>query len=287
MEPVRLTRRRRLAVLGILAVAAVVVGAFVGGQQPSRAVAQQPVTTDAAPAAAAPAQEPAAEAVKAVPQQGPSAAAEKPSGPPAPVRNGFLTARIAPGTSVVLRAKPDGQRIVTLDARTEFGSPRVLSVVERRGDWLGVHVPELPNGTLGWLDGSATPLRFRWTTLSVRVDLSERRLVVRDGGKVVREAVIAVGSSATPTPTGRFAVTDMLDGAPWAGVYGCCIVALTATQPQLASWWQGGNRIAIHGTPQPELVGQPVSNGCLRAYEEDIRFLFERLPLGTPVTIVA
>lgn len=42
----------------------------------------------------------------------------------------------------------------------------------------------------------------------------------------------------------------------------------------------------IHGTNKPYGVGRRVSHGCLRMYPEDIAYLFEAVPVGTPVTIV-
>lgn len=42
----------------------------------------------------------------------------------------------------------------------------------------------------------------------------------------------------------------------------------------------------IHGTNKPAGVGMRVSHGCIRLYPEDIEALFERVPSGTPVTIV-
>jgi len=43
--------------------------------------------------------------------------------------------------------------------------------------------------------------------------------------------------------------------------------------------------IAIHGTNQPELLGQPVSAGCIRMTNEDVRRLFHEVEVGTPVII--
>ena len=42
----------------------------------------------------------------------------------------------------------------------------------------------------------------------------------------------------------------------------------------------------IHGTNKPAGVGMRVSHGCVRLYPEDIEFLYDRIPVGTPVTIV-
>lgn len=42
----------------------------------------------------------------------------------------------------------------------------------------------------------------------------------------------------------------------------------------------------IHGTNKPAGVGMRVSHGCVRLYPEDIEFLYDRVPVGTPVNIV-
>ena len=42
----------------------------------------------------------------------------------------------------------------------------------------------------------------------------------------------------------------------------------------------------IHGTNRPWGIGMRVSHGCIRLYPEDIRTLFDQVPVGTPVAIV-
>lgn len=42
----------------------------------------------------------------------------------------------------------------------------------------------------------------------------------------------------------------------------------------------------IHGTNRPYGVGMRVTHGCIRMYPEDIRRLFNEIPVGTPVRIV-
>ena len=81
---------------------------------------------------------------------------------------------------------------------------------------------------------------------------------------------VGIGSPSTPTPTGSFAVTD---GLHWRGsrVYGCCVLALSGHQPQLAQGWTGGDRIAVHGTDAPATVGEAASLGCLHASAADMR----------------
>ena len=42
----------------------------------------------------------------------------------------------------------------------------------------------------------------------------------------------------------------------------------------------------IHGTIQPSSIGQSVSNGCIRMINEHVMDLYERVPLGTVVTVL-
>lgn len=42
----------------------------------------------------------------------------------------------------------------------------------------------------------------------------------------------------------------------------------------------------IHGTTQPQSIGQSVSNGCIRMINEHVVDLYNRVPLGTVVTVL-
>jgi lipoprotein-anchoring transpeptidase ErfK/SrfK len=184
----------------------------------------------------------------------------------------------------LLRATPGGRAVATVAKRTEFGSPRILAVVRRRPGWLGVIAPELPNGRIGWIaerraDLVSEPVR-------IRIDLAERRLTVLRRGRAVMRIRVGVGAAGTPTPTGRFAVTDGLRTTP-GSVYGCCILALSAHQPHIAQGWTGGDRIAVHGTTAPSTIGAATSNGCLHAGDADLRRLLQLATLGARVQILA
>ena len=43
----------------------------------------------------------------------------------------------------------------------------------------------------------------------------------------------------------------------------------------------------IHGTNQPEYIGQAISSGCIRMTNEDAIDLFNRVKIGTPVVVLA
>lgn len=194
----------------------------------------------------------------------------------------YLLARLE--RPALLRLTPGGRKLARVATRTEFGSRTVLGVVARRPGWLQVVATERPNGRRGWIPSAGA--RLSRTDFAIHVDRSARRLTVSQGNRVLRRARVAVGRPGTPTPTGRFAVTDRL--RPAAGSpYGCCAVALTGHQTKLVRGWPGGDRLAIHGTPQSETVGKPVSLGCMRAYRRDIEWIMRRVPLGAPVFIRA
>jgi lipoprotein-anchoring transpeptidase ErfK/SrfK len=184
-----------------------------------------------------------------------------------------------------LRARPSAhaERVATLAKRTEFDSARVLAVTGRRGHWLRVLASELPNGERGWVHWSA--VRLVPTPWRITADLSERTVTVRRAGRVLRRFPVAVGAAGTPTPTGRFAVTDKIRFTDGHAAYGCCAIALSGHQPNVAQGWTGGDRIAIHGTSAPASIGTPASHGCLRAREEDLRWMLRHVLLGTVVEI--
>jgi lipoprotein-anchoring transpeptidase ErfK/SrfK len=198
---------------------------------------------------------------------------------------GYRIVRVRAGRTIALRAKPGGPKVEKLGARTEFGSKRVLGVVKVHGRWLGVTVPELPNGKVGWIDGRSDAIARDRTKVSLRADLSRRTLELRVGRKVVDRMRVAVGRSGSSTPTGRFAVTDKMSGDRYGPYYGCCILAISGTQPNLPAGWSGGNRLAVHGTNVPGTVGKAASAGCLRGGDEDLRVLMRRVPLGAPIFI--
>lgn len=47
----------------------------------------------------------------------------------------------------------------------------------------------------------------------------------------------------------------------------------------------GSTVFRIHGTNQPETIGQAISSGCFRLANGDVIDLFERIPVGTKVVI--
>ena len=206
-----------------------------------------------------------------------------PKSHPAGPAGRYKTAHVLRRTT--LRASPGGHVLARIGRRTEFGSERVLAVIGRRAGWLRVIVAERENGRRGWIRARAA--RLGATDISIKVDRSARRLMLRRGDEVLRRFPIAVGRPGNETPLGRFAVTDRLRTQTADSPYGCCALALSGHQTKLVPGWPGGDRLAIHGTPNEETVGTEASLGCIRAYTNDIRALVRRVPLGAPVFVRA
>jgi hypothetical protein len=188
---------------------------------------------------------------------------------------------------VQVLARPGGSPLATVGATTQFGSARVLSVVKRSGRWLRVSTADLPSGRDGWIDAGTPGVTLGSTRVSIVIRLGSKTLELHRDDHIVRRFRVGIGAPGSPTPTGMFAVTDKLRGAAYSPVYGCCILALSARQTHLPAGWRGGDRIAIHGTNDPETIGGALSTGCVHATDVALRFLIARAPLGTPVTILA
>ncbi len=264
----RVTRTRVLVVLAVLVPAILIAAAVaLGGQQP-HAAATVTTTAGLSPigtAAAAPAPKPA-----------------KPTLPAIPGGSGALVATVLHPTNLL--ASPGGHlRIARLLTKTQFGSPEMLWVVSHVPGWLGVMTPDAGNNRVGWIAQNATALsRESW---ELKVSLAARRLTVLHHGKVVVQWPVAIGAAGSPTPTGRFAVTDRIVTNDPDGPYGCCILAISAHAPHAIQGWVGGTRIAIHSTPEAASIGEATSHGCVRVTIANGHWLLAHIPLGTPTLI--
>lgn len=259
------TRHRLVALL--LASVTVVAGACGGSAGSSTAAS---TTAPAAPTTTAAPTTPAPTATA------PAAAEDEVATPVVVARSdAALDVFAAPGDTTPVR---------TLPATTDFGSTRALLVESAVEGWLEVLLPTRPNGSTGWVrvDG----LELRTVDEEVVVDLTARTLTVLDGGEVVLETPIAIGSTDSPTPTGRFSIVDKLDTGAVDGPYGPFAFGLSGHSDVITEFAGGDGQIGIHGTDDPSSIGQAVSHGCVRVPNDVAAALNDLLPLGTPVTIL-
>lgn len=189
---------------------------------------------------------------------------------------------------VVVRTRPsdDAPVKVRLEKRNYHDFPTVVLVDRARTvddvTWHRVWLSIRPNGSRGWVKEGQ--LAFYTTSAKIEIDLSERTLRVVRRGELRGEYEVAVGRPSLPTPTGFFFVNQKLKPADPNGPYGALAIGISAFQPDLADWPNGGP-VAIHGTNEPWLIGQAVSHGCVRMRDRDIREVGRLVPAGSPVVI--
>jgi len=187
-----------------------------------------------------------------------------------------ITAR--PGAGPVVGTMPAGSRF--------YAEPTVAWVRRetRDGRFGLVDVPYAVARLSGWI--RLRGLERSTTRISVVADLSEHRVTVRRGDAVVFRASAATGAAATPTPLGRYFVTDRV-AFPGGGTLGTFAFGMSGIQPNLPPGWSGGDQLAIHGTNAPSSIGRSASAGCLRVSESVLGRLKPLLRLGTPVIVRA
>src|SRR5579872_4046684 len=175
------------------------------------------------------------------------------------------TVRVAYAASAprgaVAYASPGGREVARFAAANVNGYPTVFGAIAERLDgacratWYRVQLPIRPNGARGWVRAAAVVLRAVRTRIVV--SLSRRTLTLYRSGRVLIRTTVAVGAPATPTPTGRYYVNQLLVPDDAAGPYGPAALGVSAYSDVLTGWAQGGP-IGIHGTNEPWSIGRAV-----------------------------
>jgi lipoprotein-anchoring transpeptidase ErfK/SrfK len=123
----------------------------------------------------------------------------------------------------------------------------------------------------------------------VVVVLSDRRAYVYRDNEVIASYPIAVGKKGWETPTGNFQVIHMQHHPIWRHPITGKVFEAGTDSPLgdrwVGFWSDGRNEIGFHGTPDTDLIGTAVSHGCLRMRNADVRSLYNKVSLGTPVLV--
>jgi lipoprotein-anchoring transpeptidase ErfK/SrfK len=184
--------------------------------------------------------------------------------------------------------KPAGPALATFRKLNENGYPTTFSIVGAivnatcDASWYRVQLPMRPNGVTGYVRPAAVDVQQVKT--KIEVDLSRRELSFYRASKLVLRTPVAVGTSATPTPSGRVYVNQRILTTNPNGPYGPGALGISAFSDVLTGWAQGGP-IGIHGTNAPWSIGHAASNGCIRVPNDTLKRLFAMTPGGTPVVI--
>jgi lipoprotein-anchoring transpeptidase ErfK/SrfK len=233
-----------------------------------------------------PAAEPSA---RSTPESTPTAEpSPSPSAVAQTLRPGEIVATVAGEELAVYAAPGDTQTTQVLDkwSKAAFQPLTVIAVDTADVDgstWLQVLLPVQPNGSTGWIRESDVAISS--TTVEIHIYLDERELDVVDGGEVLLTATVAIGTEETPTPPGVYSVTDRLEYPNPNHAYGAFALGLSGFSEVLDSFQGAPPQLAIHGTNQPDLIGDRVSNGCIRLPNDVVVAVAEHAQLGTPVII--
>ena len=138
------------------------------------------------------------------------------------------------------------------------------------------------------------------------LDRKRRQLSLLENGRVVRRFPVAVGMPGWETPVGRFQVVNKTENPVWEHPQKGTHTAPGPANPLGSRWigfhqdcqgkrgWDGEHMLDVkgcvvagfHGTPHRWTVGQALSHGCVRLYDEDVRQVFDFVAVGTPVTVL-
>lgn len=130
----------------------------------------------------------------------------------------------------------------------------------------------------------AQRLRVMPTKFAAIVSKSANTMLLTDDGKFFKLYRVGTGQHSM-TPIGSFKITERIPHPAWwkegqTLPYG-------TKENILGTHWLALDipHYGIHGTWQPETIGQQSSAGCIRLTNEDVEELFTILPTGTPVEI--
>jgi len=151
----------------------------------------------------------------------------------------------------------------------------------------------------------ATPLHVA-TDRALVLDRQRRLLSLMENGRLVSRFPVAVGMPGWETPVGRFQVVNKTENPVWEHPEKGTHTPAGPANPLGSRWigfhqdcvgrrgWDGEHMLDVkgcvvagfHGTPHRWTVGQALSHGCVRLYEEHVRQVFDFVSIGTPVTVL-
>ena len=192
----------------------------------------------------------------------------------------------APVGDVATYDAPGGKRIGAMGHW--YGWPQTTPILQSRGEWLKIRLPDRPNQSTAWIKRSGVKITQSVHRIVIRV--SQTSLTLYQSGFPVKTFPVGLGKASTPTPTGSYYLGVKEPQANTSN--GQYALASTAHSEAIQSWQGSGDAvIAIHGPVsaasdrQIGSTGTYISNGCVRMHLGDLQQLYG-VPLGTPIDIV-
>ena len=191
---------------------------------------------------------------------------------------------------LVVRTAPNGSARVLAklsEFRPQDYRPRYVLAVDQKKvggtpAWYKITVPGRPNGRTGWV--SASDISIRPMPWQVVVFRGSRVFQLWKDRKLVYTNRVAVGAPGMETPVGLYYVTARF--RPVKATYLGAFAFETSAYSNLSEW-PGGGVVGMHGWNDPSVLGKAISHGCIRVSNASAAFLRDRIPLGTPIRVVA
>ncbi len=253
--------------------------------------------TPDAPPAAAPAAKPAPQATAATPKAAPTPAAASGGAGEALVVTDMdenldlpeypLGARIATGSMQVYTVEEED---TFLDIARHFG----LGYIEMRAANPGVDPWAPTPGEQVVIPGFNLLPRTRQEGIVINLGDMRMYYFKKPGAEPLTYA-LGVGSEGLETPTGDTTIVRKAAHPSWYPT-----PRMREAKPHLPAsvppgpsnplgthaMYLGWPTFLIHGSNKPWGIGRRVSSGCMRMYPEDIVSIFDKVPVGTKVSIV-
>jgi hypothetical protein len=183
-------------------------------------------------------------------------------------------------------ASAAAQEVVRLSTTSAVSGRIICLVLQQVGDFVQVELPASPELTTGWVERDDVALsrhRFR-----IEVALAARTLTLYSGSVVALSTPISIGPDA-PAAGERLFVTELVRPPDPAGPYGAYAYGLSGAVNDLAAFTAGQGVVAVHGVPDPAVLGTDAATGSIGVAGDIIARMADTLglPLGTPVDVIA
>ncbi|MCL2058416.1 MAG: L,D-transpeptidase [Oscillospiraceae bacterium] len=169
--------------------------------------------------------------------------------------------------------------VIRLQAATNMRTDAVLGPVSKKA--LLEESPVMAH------DEVSTPASSGfWITINKSTNI----LTIYQGAEVYGKYPVATGRSPGLTPEGKYSfVTKSVNPAWGGGGYASPVAGGSPSNPLGKRWMGlsigGGGRYGVHGNAAPNSIGTYASAGCVRMINADVEYIFEFIPVGTPVWI--
>ena len=123
-------------------------------------------------------------------------------------------------------------------------------------------------------------------TTKIIINKSNNRLAFYQDNQLVKVFPVATGRRPSYTPEGSFRIVNKLIDPYYVKAH---IPGGSPRNPLGRRWMglsAGGGTYGIHGNSNPASIGTYASGGCIRMNNEDAVWLYDRVPIGTPVNII-